>query len=792
MTSPETTSHALADTKELRLALVLYGGVSLAIYMHGTTKEMHRLVRASASLDAVDGGDRPDLTQSERVYRDLLRSKAEKEEGVRTRVVIDVIAATSAGGINGVYLAKALAHDLSQDSLRDLWFDRGDIRQLLRGPKRAPWRSRLAWVAATIWWKPALDGDRMSVWLFDALEGMDETATARKGMGTLVPSGCELQLFVTITDFYGYERELVIDDPPIVYDRRHRHVMEFRYGDGQDDFRAERLDSAALAYAARATSCFPGGFPPVSFAAFEGYLRRWKKIEVDLSQLEGRRLFRHYQLSHADVRSRHFIDGGVIDNFPFGHALTAIRQKPAWVQVDRRLLYLDPDPADPLPHEVRGQPRPIATLLASISGIPRREPILDEILATERLNQRVRQIRDVIETNWSAVTDWVEKALAGEDLADLPEQPGDDRLVGWRDRIHERAIAESGLGYATYIRAKIGAVVEGWANTVCRLSRFPHDCSQAAFVRTALREWAARAELFQKRQAEPTPAQVSFLRDLDLGYGVRRLRFVVAALRWWYREEEPFPLPTRAQLNAAKKQLYEAIEELRAAMRGEGIGAELERQVAACFGEQTLDPFLYQGAPGLDPYLDAKNAELDQLADNFRAHLQQRLSGFGEQLYRELHALTAAWHPEARKRILIRYLGFPLWDALLFPLQSVTRVGEGDHVEITRLSPLDATLIRPPHQPKLEGVKHHHFGAFFSRRGRESDYLWGRLDGAERMITILLGKDHQDRATWCWQAFNAILDEEHDALPNAKALVREVRQAAKGERPAPRAAGSGS
>ena len=33
--------------KELRLALVCYGGVSLAVYMHGTTKEVWKLVRAS-------------------------------------------------------------------------------------------------------------------------------------------------------------------------------------------------------------------------------------------------------------------------------------------------------------------------------------------------------------------------------------------------------------------------------------------------------------------------------------------------------------------------------------------------------------------------------------------------------------------------------------------------------------------------------------------------------------------------------------------------------------------------
>src|SRR5262249_36096281 len=44
---PETVRRPAGDVKELRLGLVCYGGVSLAIYMHGITKEIHRAVRAS-------------------------------------------------------------------------------------------------------------------------------------------------------------------------------------------------------------------------------------------------------------------------------------------------------------------------------------------------------------------------------------------------------------------------------------------------------------------------------------------------------------------------------------------------------------------------------------------------------------------------------------------------------------------------------------------------------------------------------------------------------------------------
>ena len=36
--------------KELRIALVCYGGISLAVYMHGVTKEVWRLAKASRAF----------------------------------------------------------------------------------------------------------------------------------------------------------------------------------------------------------------------------------------------------------------------------------------------------------------------------------------------------------------------------------------------------------------------------------------------------------------------------------------------------------------------------------------------------------------------------------------------------------------------------------------------------------------------------------------------------------------------------------------------------------------------
>src|ERR1700682_4577732 len=92
--------------KELRIALVCSGGVSLAVYMHGMTKEILKLVRASSALHRI--ADRtarakasflecaePDDKEydTETVYFDLLRDIGRVLE---LRVGVAVIAGAAA------------------------------------------------------------------------------------------------------------------------------------------------------------------------------------------------------------------------------------------------------------------------------------------------------------------------------------------------------------------------------------------------------------------------------------------------------------------------------------------------------------------------------------------------------------------------------------------------------------------------------------------------------------------------------------------------------------------------
>ena len=83
--------------KELRIALVCYGGVSLAIYMHGVTKEVWHL--ACASRDFHSGAASAGKVSA--VYRDLLES-IEARQSVRLRVLTDIVTGDGASLLTSI------------------------------------------------------------------------------------------------------------------------------------------------------------------------------------------------------------------------------------------------------------------------------------------------------------------------------------------------------------------------------------------------------------------------------------------------------------------------------------------------------------------------------------------------------------------------------------------------------------------------------------------------------------------------------------------------------------------
>ncbi|HEY1145284.1 MAG TPA: patatin-like protein, partial [Allosphingosinicella sp.] len=350
--------------KELRLALVCYGGISLAVYMHGISKEIWRLARASRAFHA----DEPPAGGSLGVYRRMLETIAD-ECGIRLRVLVDILAGASAGGINAIFLADAISTGRSLEPLTDLWLEMADVDELVdpdvsavsrfakaaavpfawalsarRGSTvektvesghREEVRAKLANFVRARWFAPPFGGAGFTRLLLNASDAMAEGPAGPP----LLPHYQPLDLFVTVTDFHGHPERLRLHSPPEVTETEHRLTLSFRDPGGMD----RRLAGAPeLVFAARATASFPGAFPPFRVTELDGVLEEKGRSWPERAAFLRRALPRHWAID--DVENAVLLDGSVLANAPFAPAIGALQSRPARREVDRRFVYIDPKP----------------------------------------------------------------------------------------------------------------------------------------------------------------------------------------------------------------------------------------------------------------------------------------------------------------------------------------------------------------------------------------------------------------------------------------------------------------
>jgi hypothetical protein len=105
-------------TNEVRYAVVMYGGVSLCIYINGVAQELLEMAKATAPEGGGVAIAKEKLSASARFYRRLgqyldsdsmdaaLLFEDSETDKIRTRFVVDVLSGTSAGGLNSIFLAR--------------------------------------------------------------------------------------------------------------------------------------------------------------------------------------------------------------------------------------------------------------------------------------------------------------------------------------------------------------------------------------------------------------------------------------------------------------------------------------------------------------------------------------------------------------------------------------------------------------------------------------------------------------------------------------------------------------
>ena len=65
---------------------------------------------------------------------------------------------------------------------------------------------------------------------------------------------------------------------------------------------------------------------------------------MDVSFPIHKRNFREQIRAGIDPKKTSFVDGSIVNDKPFSAAINAIRERAAYRDVDRRLVYIDPDP----------------------------------------------------------------------------------------------------------------------------------------------------------------------------------------------------------------------------------------------------------------------------------------------------------------------------------------------------------------------------------------------------------------------------------------------------------------
>lgn len=817
--------------KELRLAVAFFGGVSLAIYQHGINREILNLVRASKIYHRVPafGAERQAATSfhghypnepassTGDCYLEFLKTLG---QDISLRVIVDVISGSSAGGINGIALATALAHDLSLDPITDMWLKEADMLNLLAPEAKArlwsKWyvsplvqplltrldregmlpagadaemRERVSVFLRSRWFKPPLDGRHLTELMLDGLAAMRRSGPESE---SLLPAGGRLDLLVTVTDFRGLRRPIFIHDPPVVHEREHRHLLRFSLdhrltGHLLSDFDVDNHPS--LAFAGRASASYPGAFPPAQVREVDDLLAaRHVPWPGRSSFLE--RNFRGHSGQGENPEEAVLVDGSVLDNKPIMACVEAIRTHGAFREVDRRLVFIDPHPRSGPALSGQGVPGFFATLRGALSDLPRQDPVYNELAVISRYNRQARRLKAAILDARSQVTKMIEQATAGGLRRDYTVED----LRHWR-LTSTNLLAGTAIVYDAWMRSLVQEALDFVVHMIVSACQYDADSPQAGRVQALIEAWAKQQGALTNTYSMPDklyenvdlPPFGKVILNFGIIYKKRRLNFVLHEINELYPgvATDASCVADSETLDLLKIKIHKCIDELSVY---DDIAFLSRQAVAACrelFMDrvaQALSVGLADELPMLAPGdFDEITRLLDRLAQE--CDVARTIDNVDAVL---ASPLVLSLGERCRSAILAGYLGYFYWDIILRPTANALalEVGPIEEILIDRISPEDAdTLTLDGRKTVLLGGSFAGFGGFLARSIRENDYLWGRLHAVDRLFDILLStvppgsRSRFDIPALKKSAFARVLEEERGRLDLVSELIARLAEA---------------
>ncbi|ACK72335.1 Patatin [Gloeothece citriformis PCC 7424] len=787
MTSTATTPLKKPSfCREIRLGLVVYGGVSLAIYMNGVCREFYNAIRGRG------------------IYK-LIKALTDSD------IVVDIVSGTSAGGINGILLSYAIANS-DQQNLADfknfgqIWRDNGDIDQLLREPSPNKPKNNIDSV---------LDGEG---YYQDQLKNaLDKSVTQINPNpdDEWYSDFKELDLFVTGTDVLGKVSKTFDQTGKEIEIKDHRTVFHLRYRQDRieqigNPFSQTSINHKALAKLCRITSCFPVAFPVVTV--------KLDPIPGDPDSEVDQKLVKWGQLNNRELPNRdltvnkthqlYFIDGGVLDNRPFSYTINEIFCRTAYRPVTRKLFYIDPAPDSFLnTPQFRNMAKPnIGKVITdSLINLPRYESIGTDLARIQELNQKVTYYRMLRETLENETFDSHFNTSENSNNKELYLRC---RLIALRDRVINRISNTKQVFVLSQNKKKVSEL----ETAIKLITQFPsvnknfdhqdedlkleeiskktQDFDVQFFFRKSYflnSKIGSVIELFQPKLQENQDfvfywklqrlvyiiswhAELLKLIQVTINLtmeNILKANFEGELKKFWYQEilekesgENTYLFLLAIQKTLLVDKIHQSWENWKQAIQE--IPKNKPEYLLYTNNEENSKFFVRQ-IDQITTEMTKKDEENELLIMQEIEYLRKegysyskteeslliKVDHFLQELLKESKSESKNQNEiDIFNDLINTFENFEYIDARLYPCEFLSEIQTKSTIALERISPNDAQFglgKGKTQNDKLAGDQFRAFGGFFKKSWRSNDILWGRLDGLNRLVESLVDQNFVSR-----------------------------------------------
>jgi len=711
--------------KETRLGLVLYGGVSLAVYMNGVCREFYNATRGRG------------------IYK-LIKALTDSD------IVVDIVSGTSAGGINGVLLSYAVANSYEKivvdfKEFGDIWRESGDINKLLRPLKKENNQIDV---------NSLLNGEGYyQEELFKAFEKAGNKQESAPD-GEWYSEFNELDLFITGTDVLGRIHQTFDNTGKVIEIKDHRCIFQLKYREDQDvgdPFSTKDADTQkALAKLCRITSCFPLAFPVVPVE-----IKSDNKVDNKLQ--EWGKLLRNRLLPQEPPKEGYkiyFVDGGVLDNRPFSYTTEAMYYRTADRPVNRQLFYLDPNPesfVNSSKFTEMEQPTVWEVITGSLISLPRYESIGKDLQQIKDINDKIRRYNLLLKS--------VDEEVH-EQTTEAKNRYWRCRLVSLRDSILFVIFDNQ------YFIGKEQEQEELLEKSATLLTQFINNLEEIKNREKTLNSLAQNIEnldlQYAIRKHNFLSSQIYSLmsdaitKDTDNIAKYTELKNLANKITWLLELLKVIDQVVKEVIKSepVRQKFYQLITEEEEDNNQQSVNLKRKKiydylltLLRLILDSQDLADVTVENLKELD--FDKIGSIRRQLRDKVKVmDLDQDWGALtitkGETILEKIEQAAAKLLTEQSENIepaIGKFEKFQLIDQVIYPYQYLSDIQNKNLIKLVRISPNDADKGFGKDKglkEKLAGDQFRAFGGFFKKSWRSNDILWGRLDGVNRIVDGLL------------------------------------------------------